>query len=177
MKTAVKRFCTNIGIYLVPILSILAAALLLYIPRSAGFWNFLHITPFYAGIYFWQSQRPDVFNLLSAFILGIFADVLSGVPLGINITSFMVLHLVSERLSSYFNIKKFSYSWLLFMLATFLTLVFKGTVVSIFYRKIIPLNYLLFEFLLTFALYPLWARIYMGVERRYIHLEERYEKI
>lgn len=177
MKTALKRFCANIGIYTVPLISILAVTLLLYLPHFTGFWNFLHITPFYAGIYFWQSQRPDIFNLLSAFILGIFTDVLSGVPLGVNITSFMVLYITADILSSHFNIKKFSYSWLLFMLATLLTLIFKGTIVSIFYRKIIPLNYLLFEFLLSFALYPLWARIYMGIERRYIHLEERYEKI
>ncbi len=177
MKTGLKHFFTATGIFLVPILSILSIALLLYIPRPTGFWNFLRLTPFFAGIYFWQSQRPDTFNLLSSFILGIFADVLSGVPLGVNITSFMVLYITSLHLSSYFNVKKFSYSWLLFMLATLVTLLFKGLTVSIFYRKLIPLNYLLFEFLLTFALYPLWARIYMWVEHRFIHLEERYEKI
>jgi hypothetical protein len=31
--------------------------------------------------------------------------------------------------------------------------------------------------LLTCALYPLLARIYIWVERHYIHLEERYEKV
>lgn len=63
------------------------------------------------------------------------------------------------------------------MLATFATLAFKALIISVFYRKLIPLNYLIFEFLLSFTLYPLWARFYIWVERRFIHLEERYEKI
>ncbi len=177
MKSAIKNFFTAIGTYLVPIASIIALELLLYIPRIGGFWNFLRLTPFYAGIYFWQSQRPDAFNMVSAFILGIFADVLSNTPLGVNIAAFLFLYILSMYLSSWFNVKKFSYSWLLFFVATLTTFLFKALAVSIFYRRLIPLNSLLFEFLLTFTLYPLWARIYIWAEHRYIHLEERYEKI
>lgn len=177
MRNAVKNFFTTIGVFLVPIASIITLELLLYIPRSGGFWNFLRLTPFYAGIYFWQSQRPDAFNMISAFILGIFADVLSNTPLGVNIAAFLFLYILSVYLSSLFNVKKFSYSWLLFFVATLATFLFKAIAVSIFYRRLIPLNFLLFEFSLTFTLYPLWARIYIWAERRYIHLEERYEKI
>lgn len=177
MKSTLKNFFAAVGTYLVPIANIIILELLLYIPRSGGFWNFLRLTPFYAGIYFWQSLRPDAFNLISAFILGIFADVLSNTPLGVNIAAFLFLYIFSAYLSSWFNVKKFSYSWLLFFVAAFAAFSFKALAVSIFYRRLIPLNYLLFEFLLTFTLYPLWARVYMWAERRYIHLEERYEKI
>lgn len=177
MKSAVKNFLTVSWVFLIPIASIIILELLLYIPRSGGFWNFLRLTPFYTGIYFWQSQRPDAFNMLSAFILGIFADVLSSTPLGVNIAAFLFLYLLSLYLSALFNVKKFSYSWLLFMVATLATFLFKAITVSIFYRRFIPLNYLLFEYLLTFTIYPLWARYYIWIERKYIHLEERYEKI
>lgn len=177
MKNTFRNFLTATGFFLIPILSIIVLELLLYVPHSSGFWNFLRLTPFYAGIYFWQSQRPDAFNMISAFILGIFADVLSSTPLGVNIAAFLFLYLLSIYLSSLFNIKKFSYSWLLFTLATLATLLFKAVTVSIFYRRLIPLNYLLFEFLLAITLYPLWARFYIWTERRFIHLEERYEKV
>ncbi len=177
MKSAIKNFLATIGIFLVPILSIIALELLLYLPRSGGFWNFMRLTPFYAGIYFWQSQRPDAFNMVSAFVLGIFADVLSSTPLGVNIAAFLFLYILSVYLSSWFNVKKFSYSWLLFLAATLATFLFKALAVSIFYRRLVPLNSLRFEILLTITLYPLWARCYIWAERRYIHLEERYEKI
>lgn len=177
MKSTIKNFLTAIGMYFVPIASIIALELLLYIPRTGGFGNFLRLTPFYAGIYFWQSQRPDAFNMISAFILGIFADVLSNTPLGVNVAAFLFLYITSIYLSSWFNVKKFSYSWLLFFVATAATFLFKALAVSVFYRRLIPLNYLLFELLLSFTLYPLWTRIYIWAERRYIHLEERYEKI
>lgn len=177
MKRTLRNFCTSVSIFLIPIISIIALELILYIPRNSGFWNFLRLTPFFAGIYFWQSQRPDAFNMVSAFVLGIIADVLSSTPLGANITAFLFLYLISIYLSSLFNVKKFSYSWLLFMLATLTTLLFKALIVSIFYRRLIPLSYLAFEFLLSFTIYPLWARFYIWAEHRFIPLEERYEKI
>ena len=177
MKSGIKNFLYEAAAFLIPLLSTLVFVLILYLPRGNSYWNFLRQAPFYAGIYFWQSQRPDAFNFLSAFILGIFADVLGGVLLGINILSFLVLYLVSIYLSERFNIKRFSYSWLLFSAALFITMLFKGIITSLFFRQILPLNLLVIEFLLTLSIYPLLARAYIWVERRFIHLEERYEKI
>lgn len=177
MKNSIKNFLSTTTVFLVPILSILALALLFYLPRTNSYWNFLRLVPFYTGIYFWQSQRSDIFHLLSAFILGIFADVLEGVSLGINVTTFLILYIISVKLSARFNIKRFSYSWLLFLTAMFLTFLFKASITSILYRNPIPFNLLFLEFLLVVALYPLLAWIYILIERRYIHLEERYEKI
>ena len=75
---AIKNFFAGIGVYAVPVLSIMAMVLVFYIPRFTEFWNYLRLAPFYAGIYFWISQRPDAFNGISAFVLGIFADDSSG---------------------------------------------------------------------------------------------------
>ena len=177
MKAAIKNFLTETIAFLVPLASILALVLILYVPRSNSYWNFLRQAPFYAGIYFWQSKRADIFNIFSAFILGILADVIGNTPLGINIISFLALYLISTKLSLRFNVKRFSYSWLLFCAATITTLILKALIASIMYRQIIPLDLLGIELLLIMALYPLLARIYVWVERRYIHLEERYEKV
>ncbi|MBP5698973.1 MAG: hypothetical protein J6W96_05555, partial [Alphaproteobacteria bacterium] len=87
------------------------------------------------------------------------------------------LYMISTKLSLRFNVKRFSYSWLLFCAATITTLILKALIASIMYRQIIPLDLLGIELLLIMALYPLLARIYVWVERRYIHLEERYEKV
>ena len=77
---AIKNFFVGIGVYAIPVLSIMAMVLVFYIPRFTEFWNYLRLAPFYAGIYFWISQRPDAFNGISAFVLGIFADVVSAAP-------------------------------------------------------------------------------------------------
>lgn len=175
MKSALKTFFASIYIFLIPLLSIMFLELVAYIPRNTAFWNFIRMAPIYTGIYFWLSLRPDAFNLLSAFVLGIFSDVLDGPALGINVVTFFVLYIVSTRIFIYFNIKKFTYSWILFLLAIFITLMFKSIVVSLSHRTIIPVNYLIFEFMLTFAMYPICSRFYSWIERRYIHLEERYE--
>lgn len=62
---AIKNFFAGIGVYAVPVLSIMAMVLVFYIPRFTEFWNYLRLAPFYAGIYFWISQRPDAFNGIS----------------------------------------------------------------------------------------------------------------
>ena len=175
MKTGIKNFITSFLVFITPILSILFLEIFFYIPRINEFYNHFRLAPFYTGIYFWLSLRRDAFTLLSAFILGIFADVLSSSTLGINMLSFLVLYLISDKIFSYFNIKKFSYSWLLFSLALLITLLFKAIIVSTFHLKLIPLNHLLLEYVLTTMLYPLIGRFYLFVENRYIHLEERYE--
>ena len=177
MKNSIKNFLTQMTIFFVPVLSILFLEIFLYAPRTNPFWNFMRLAPFYIGIYIWISMRHDAFNLISAFILGIFADVLSSSPIGINIMSFLVLYFISARILFYFNIKKFSYSWILFSLASLATLIFKAILISVFYRKLIPLNFLFIEFALTVALYPIITPFYVWVERRFIHLEDRYEKI
>jgi len=177
MKNSLKNFCTETKIFLIPILCIIFLVLLLAVPRNNIYWNFLRQAPFYTGIYFWQSQRPDAFNIFSAFILGVFADVLGSMPLGINIISFLILYITSAQFSIKFNVKHFSYSWFLFSLATIITLFFKTLILSIFYRKMIPVAPLFIELLLILAIYPLFARYYIWIERKYIHLEERYEKI
>jgi len=177
MKSSLKNFLTSAKVLFVPTFSIMTLVILLYIPRSSSYWNFLRQAPFYIGIYFWQSQRPDAFSLVSAFILGLFADVLGGVPLGTNIMTFLVLYILSVQCSQRFNVKRFSYSWLLFSAIIFLTIILKAVLISIFYRQMVPLMALMMEWLLTVALFPLIARIFIWVEKQYIHLEERYEKL
>lgn len=175
MKTGVKHFLTASMLFIVPILSIMFIEILIYLPRTSEFWNFLRLSPFYIGIYFWLRIRPDIFNLFSAFILGIIADVLSSSILGINILSFLILYLISSYILSNFNIRKFTYSWLLFLLALLITIIFKTTLISLTYKSLIPLHLAIYEFLLTFALYPIIGRFYHYIEYNYIHLEERYE--
>ncbi len=172
-----KNFCTTLATYTIPPVSIILIDLLFYIPRSSEIWNFIRLVPFYTGIYFWSSQRSDAFNGITAFLLGLFADVMSNTPLGINIMTFLFLYFLSCRLPSYFNIKKFSYSWLLFAFTILITISFKFLITSIFNRMWIPLNATTLELMLTITLYPLLASCYIWIERRYIHLEDRYEKI
>ena len=175
MKTSLKNTLTHILIFSVPITSILFLETLLYIPRFSIFFNIIRLCAFYCGIYFWLSTRADIFNFFSTFILGVFADVISGTPLGINVLTFLLFYLTSIYLISYFNIKKFSYSWLIFSLILLLTFIFKAFMVIVFFKSTIPLNTFLLELFLTICIYPLIIRFFIFIEKKYIHLEEQYE--
>ena len=177
MINSLKNFFISCLIYFVPLLSIIGVVLILYIPRSNEFWNFLRTAPLYTGIYFWSTTRSDIFNLLSAFFLGIMADIIGSTPLGVNIITFLTLYTLSIKLSDYFNIQKFFYAWILYTVILLITFIFKTILICTFYRQIIPLHFLAFEFFLNIMIYPLTIRLFAKIERRFIHLEERYEKI
>jgi cell shape-determining protein MreD len=175
MKTGLKKFFTSLGIFFVPILSILILELIFYLPRNNNFYNFLRLAPIYSGIYFWLSLRKDIFNIFSVFILGIIADVITSTIIGINILTFLFLYIISSKMFTYFNIRHFTYSWLLFATSLFLSLAFKAITISIFYKSLPPLSSILFEYILISTLYPLIARFYLYTELRFIHLEASYE--
>ena len=42
---AIKNFFAGIGVYAVPVLSIMAMVLVFYIPRFTEFWNYLRLAP------------------------------------------------------------------------------------------------------------------------------------
>lgn len=175
MKTSFKKILSALGIFIVPIISILILELIFYLPRTSSFFNFMRFAPFYTGIYFWLSLRKDIFNIFSVFILGIFADVLTSKIIGINLLTFLFLYFISLKMFLYFNILHFTYSWILFTIALITSLAFKYAIISIFYQTLISFLPILFEFILISSLYPILARFYLYTEIKFIHLEERYE--
>ena len=48
---------------------------------------------------------------------------------------------------------------MLFAVAAFAAMLFKALIISAFYRAFVPLNFLVFEYLLTVTLYPILARL------------------
>ena len=104
----------NLTLYFQRLLPLLFSLLLLfvsYIPLDLPISNNIRPAVGMICTYFWLLHRPDVFNLLSVYLLGLTEDVISSAPFGSNIFALLVLYVLVTNLSRFFNAKPFVIIW------------------------------------------------------------------
>lgn len=165
----------NLTLYFQRLLPLLFSLLLLfvsYIPLDLPISN--NISPAVGMIctYFWLLHRPDVFNLLSVYLLGLTEDVISSAPFGSNIFALLVLYVLVTNLSRFFNAKPFVIIWYGFALLSLVTFLSRWLLVSVYYSHFLPLATVMFSYLVTAAAYPILSLINVFVQNRLMTDEE-----
>lgn len=122
-------------------------------------------------VYYWIIHRPDIFNLFSVSILGILEDILSSVPMGTNLFSLLVLYMLLLNLGRFFNGKPFIVTWYGFAILSFLTLICKWLVVSIYYSQFLPFVPVMFSYCFSVAAYPILSLLNAFVQNYLIQDE------
>ena len=87
-----------------PLLFSVFLIMLSYVPLDFPLANNIRPAVGMVCVYYWIIHRPDLFNLVSVYLLGLFEDVLSEVPLGTNIFTLLVLYLLLLNLARFFNL-------------------------------------------------------------------------
>lgn len=170
-----EEWSENLASYFQRMLPLLCSLVMLffsYIPLDLPISN--HIRPSVGVIcaYFWLLHRPDVFNLLSVYILGLVEDIISSVPMGTNIFTLLIMYLLVTNLSRFFNAKPFVIIWYGFALFSLVTFLSKWLLVSVYYSHFLPLPSVMFSYLLTTAVYPILSVINVFVQNRLMTDEE-----
>lgn len=155
-----------------PLLSSILLLLVIYIPVHLPLSRFLRPDVGMICVYFWALYRQDLFGAVSVFILGLIADSLSAVPLGLNIFAFMFVYVFGSTFSSYVNMKPFAVSWLGFALISFLAFAVKWLLASFFYSQFLVFGSILIAYLATVCLYPLIASLNILIQNKCLANEE-----
>ena len=164
-----EEWSENLASYfqrMLPLLSYLIMLFFSYIPLSLPTSDSVRPAVGMICAYFWLLHRPDVFNLLSVYILGLVEDIISSVPMGTNIFALLVMYLLVTNLSRFFNAKPFVIIWYGFILFSFVTFLSKWLLVSVYYSHFLPLMSVMFSFLITAAVYPILSVINVFVQNR-----------
>ncbi len=106
------------------------------------------------AVFYWTVHRPDLLRPWHACAIGLFDDVLSGAPLGVNALVLTLIHWAVTSQHTFFRGKSFAVIWLSFaflapggiMLTAFLSFLAS--------RAIIDPIVVLVQILLTIGLYP-----------------------
>ena len=165
----------NIFNYLQRILPLFSSLLLLflsYVPLD--FLLFSNIRPAVGIIcvYFWMIHRPDLFNLLSVYILALIDDIISNVPCGTNIFVLLVVYVILSNVLRFLMGKPFIVTWYGFAIIALITFFAKWLMLSIYYGQFLPFLIVCFSYLVTVVSYPFVSLILAFVQNNFIADEE-----
>lgn len=120
------------------------------------------------SLYYWALYRPDLMPAAAVFLVGLMLDALSGAPLGVNALVFLMVHRLVVTQRRFFYGKPFAIVWLGFALVTAGALAAGWLLTSLWHGRIIDQRILVFQYILTLALFPLvfralfeWQRLYL----------------
>jgi len=129
------------------------------------------VTPFatLCAAFFWSLYRPDLFGTGSAFATGLAHDALAGLPLGLtSLVLLLVRHVVVAQ-QRFFVARSFPVIWCCFVLLAVIALALRWILSCLWWGRLFASQPLIFELLLTLALYPmatlLLARVHNWIPR------------
>ena len=122
-------------------------------------------------VFYWMLCRPDLFNMVTVFVLGFISDILSSAPMGADIISYLAVYVAISNLASFFNNKPFTFIWFGFSVVFIAVELLKWLLSSVYYAQFLPLGKLFFTLLFTIACYPVFSFI-NDAARKYLMNDE-----
>ncbi|MEI6984521.1 MAG: rod shape-determining protein MreD [Rhodospirillaceae bacterium] len=120
------------------------------------------------SVYYWAIHRPDLIGPSMAFAIGLLQDMVAGTPLGLTALVLVLCHLVVVYQRSFFLANSFVMLWVGFVFikvgATFVECV----AYTILNMKLAPLAAPMAQTLLTVALFPMFAWLFIRVHRAFL---------
>ncbi len=117
------------------------------------------------AVYCWSVWRPGLLPLPGVFLVGLFEDLLRGLPLGL--TALMLLAaagFVQSQRGFVFG-RSFTLFWLVFGLLTIVWMAVEWLAMSLLLWQLLNPDAAVFRYLLTFGLLPVGAAMLLFVQR------------
>lgn len=121
-----------------------------------------------AAVYYWAIHRPDLLRPAFAFAVGVMNDLLSGLPLGLTALTYILVYWVVLTQRRFFLGHSFLLLWWGFALVAFGAAVLAWLVFSILSFSIRPMSTVLFQSVMTTALFPVLAWLFIRIHRVFL---------
>ncbi|HAX90817.1 MAG TPA: rod shape-determining protein MreD [Rhodospirillaceae bacterium] len=146
------------------VLFIFAGVLVLPLPYIGG------IAPMFGlvAVYYWSIYRPDLFQPIFVFALGLLNDALHMMPLGLSAAIYLCLYQLIFTQRRIFVGQMFLVIWTGFALTALLTVAVQWVALSLYRDQMLSLQPVLLQYLLTVALFPLPAWVLMRLQRAFL---------
>ncbi len=116
-----------------------------------------HIPVVFGIIYYFTIFRPGVLNVFWVFVLGVLADLLMHVPLGVHPLLFITLLFTTALNRRFLASQEFDGQWLGFMLIFFLIIFIRYLSVGVLLGQIPDVSFFFWEYVFVSLCYPLTA--------------------
>lgn len=148
----------------VSVMLVLLGMVPLYVP------GYDHVVPELAlmSVYYWAIHRPDLMRPSAAFAIGLLQDLLSGTPLGMTALVLVLCHWVVMSQRGFFLASSFAMLWTGFTFIVFGAGFIEWLAYCMLTLRIVPVLAPVFQALLTLALFPLFAWLFIRVHRAFL---------
>ncbi len=117
------------------------------------------------AVYYWAVHRPDLMPYAASALIGLFQDILSGMPLGMSALIYVSVHAVVVNQGRFFHGKSFVVIWFGFAVLAVGGAFLGWLIASAYYQTLAAPAPALFQLLLTMALYPALSSLFGLVQR------------
>ena len=117
------------------------------------------------AVFYWTLHRPDLFPAVAVFLVGIFYDILTGGPMGVQAAILLLVYWVTGSQRRLFLRRSFLVVWWGFMMIAGAAAIVQWVLMSMIFGTLIVPQPAVFAFLQTVALYPLFAWTFVHVQR------------
>ena len=128
------------------------------------------ITPWVSlmAVYFWTLHRPDLLPLGAVFLLGLFADLVGGGPLGVTSLALMAAQAVARAQRRHILPHPFIVQWVIFGLTAALAEALLTLLHVLAYTQAVDPDPALFQAFMTVACYPPVAWLFVQAQRAFL---------
>ena len=120
------------------------------------------------SVYYWAIHRPDLLRLGAVFGIGLLQDLLSGGPLGLNALTLVCVHWTVLTQRRFFLANTFALLWFGFAFIVLGAALLQWAAVCALSATLLPFDAPLFQALLTLALFPVFAWLFIRVHRAFL---------
>lgn len=120
------------------------------------------------AIYHWAIFRPKLLPAWVVFVIGVLQDALSGTPVGVNALVFVAVYGAVLSQKKFFTGKSFAILWLGFALIAAGAMALSWVAVSVLSVALVEARAVVFQYLLTFGLFPAVAWLLLTWQRAFL---------
>lgn len=115
------------------------------------------VTPYFvlAAVFYWSLHRPDLLPASVVFVVGLLQDALEGEPFGVNAFVLIAVYWFVASQQRLLGDRPFLILWLIFGMVALVAELMRWLLVSMLTASMIAPWPVMFEYLITVALYPL----------------------
>jgi rod shape-determining protein MreD len=118
-----------------------------------------------ACVYFWSLHRPAAMPPPVVFVVGLLFDLLGYLPLGVGVLTLLIVHGVALRWRSVLTLQGFLPGWLAFAGVAVGAALLGWALTALLSFRLLSVGPALFQAVLTFALYPALAVVFVRADR------------
>lgn len=120
------------------------------------------------AVYYWTIHRPDLLRPGAVFFIGLLQDLLSGAPLGLHGLILVLVQWGVLTQRRFFLANTFSLMWVGFAMIVFGAAFTEWLVFCALNTMVMPFQALFAQALLTLALFPVFAWMFIRIHRAFL---------